>query len=223
MKVSAILFDLDGTLLDTLEDLGGSMNNVLDRKGFPLHEIDEYRYFVGEGLSMLVKRALPANSSNAVCSDSLAAMRAEYNAHCRDNTAPYPGIPELLTKISNAGLKMTVLSNKPHAMTVSMVAGCFPEVTFDIVNGGRENVPLKPNPAGALEIARLLKIEPGQFVYLGDSKTDMETAVASGMYPVGALWGFRNAEELEKAGAKALVASPDELWKILEKSNYSIP
>jgi phosphoglycolate phosphatase len=213
--MKAVLFDLDGTLLNTLYDIGNAMNNVLKRRGFREHDIQKYKYFVGEGMAKLVERALPSGHGAGEADSVLVEMRKEYLEHCMDNTVPYSGIPEILSKLSASGIRMTVFSNKPHAMTVALVAKNFPMVKFDSVNGARDNIPLKPDPAGALDAARNMFISPDEFVYVGDSKTDMITANAAGMYPVGALWGFRGADELLEYGARSLIKSPDELWDIV--------
>ncbi|HEX7511438.1 MAG TPA: HAD family hydrolase [Chitinivibrionales bacterium] len=217
MNVKGILFDLDGTLLNTLEDLGGAMNAVLARRGLPAHPISDYRYFVGEGIAVLVRRALPASHhDDATVSACVNSMSEEYAAHCMDKTTPYPGIAELLSKLAAKGVKMAVLSNKPDKMTKFLVGAYFPTVAFDCISGAREGIPRKPHPAGAFDTARVLAIEPEEFLYLGDSKTDMETANAAGMFPVGALWGFRDEGELKNAGARIIIKAPLELLKVLE-------
>jgi phosphoglycolate phosphatase len=212
VKFQGALFDLDGTLLNTLEDLGRSMNNVLSRMGLPVHAIADYRYFVGEGIVMLAKRALPASHIDGAAIGACAeAMSAEYSAHCTEATTPYSGCMELLEKIVSLKVKTAVLSNKPDVMTKFLVRHYFPTVAFNFVDGARESVPRKPHPAGALDAAKRLGLAAGSMVYLGDSKTDMETATAAGMYPVGALWGFRDERELRKSGAKLVISHPREL------------
>jgi phosphoglycolate phosphatase len=215
VKFEAVLFDLDGTLLNTLEDLGSSMNTVLKRGGFPTHALSAYRYFVGEGIALLAQRSLPATHRNdttvAAC---VAAMSEEYAAHCTEATKPYPGILDMLETLAALKIRIAVLSNKPHHMTKLLVKHYFPSVSFDIVNGARPSVARKPDPAGALEIAGRFNMEPANMVYLGDSKTDMETATAAGMFPVGALWGFRDELELRQYGAKKVIAEPMELLKL---------
>jgi phosphoglycolate phosphatase len=212
MKYRGALFDLDGTLLNTLEDLGRSMNSVLNRMGLPVHAIPEYRYFVGEGITMLAQRALPASRrDDATVIACVAAMSEEYGAHCSVATMPYPGVTELLECITALKIKTAVLSNKPDEMTKSLVKRYFPSISFTSVFGAREDVPRKPHPAGALETAGLLALEPAAMIYLGDSKTDMETATAAGMHPVGALWGFRDETELRQSGAKLVISHPREL------------
>ncbi|MCK6628329.1 MAG: HAD family hydrolase [Anaerolineae bacterium] len=209
MPYHAVLFDLDGTLLDTLADLGKAMNRVLVAQGLPGHPLEAYRYFVGEGARLLVTRALPENRRDeATIAACLAAFQADYNQNWRVETKPYPGIPEMLDALTARGLKLAVLSNKPYDFTVRCVRKLLPRWTFEPVFGLRETVPRKPDPAGALEIAACLNIPPAHFLYLGDTAIDMQTARAAGMFPVGALWGFRSAEELEESGAEVLLEEP---------------
>lgn len=216
MNVKAILFDLDGTLLDTIGDLALSMNNVLKMHGWPQHDTKAYKYFVGSGIRNLVTRALPeAKRDNETVEACLAEMNAQYKQNWNKTTHPYEEIPELLEKLSGKGLKAAVLSNKANAFTKEMVEYFFPRYPFISVIGERSNVPIKPNPQAALEIAGTAGIIPSQFIYLGDSGIDMETARAAGMFPVGALWGFRSREELESSGAKALISRPLQLLDLI--------
>jgi len=236
MPFQAVLFDLDGTLLNTLEDLADSMNAVLARHGLPQHGLPAYKYFVGDGVANLVRRALPpARRDRQVLSDRepsgtpvfvpegheelvalcIAEMRAEYGQHWRDKTRPYDGIHELLNALTLRGVKLAVLSNKPDEMTKLTVRELLPRWRFDAVRGERAGTLRKPDPAGALGIAAQLGAPPGAFLYLGDTNTDMQTAQAAGMYPLGALWGFRPAQELTASGAKALLAQPLELLNFL--------
>ncbi|MGA2975615.1 MAG: HAD family hydrolase [Spirochaetia bacterium] len=217
MTHTAVLFDLDGTLLDTLEDLGDSMNVTLASLGYPAHPIVSYRYFVGDGVENLVRRALPqpAGMDEAVVSTALPLMRAEYARRWKDKSRLYDGVPELLDGLSARGVKLAVLSNKPHPATVDVVNHFFSRWRFDAVLGARHGVPIKPDAGAALEVCRLLAIPAGSFLYLGDTNTDMFTARAAGMFAVGALWGFRTAEELKSAGAQALVRRPEEVLDLL--------
>ncbi|MGE5599497.1 MAG: HAD family hydrolase [Bacteroidota bacterium] len=214
-KFSAVLFDLDGTLLDTLDDLAASMNAVLAGRGLPGHPVEAYRHFVGDGMETLVRRALPAGSDEAAIAASLAAMRAEYGRRWADQTRPYPGVPDMLDALAARGLPMAILSNKPDDFSRLTVERLLPRWRFRAVVGMRPGVPRKPDPAAALQIASELKIPPNQFIYLGDTGTDMCTARGAGMYAVGALWGFRTAEELRENGAARLIAAPGELLALL--------
>ena len=217
MNYEAVLFDLDGTLLNTLEDLGASMNRALARLGFPPHPVASYKIFVGEGISVLAERALPPDRRDeASIKACVEAMGEEYAVHCMDATVPYDGIAAMLNDLSKRTIKLAVLSNKPHAMTRLLVGHYFPRTIFHSVNGARDGVPQKPHPLGAIEAARQLRIDPSRFLYLGDSGVDMDTATSAGMFPVGALWGFRDARELLAHGAKALIEHPPELLKIAD-------
>jgi len=215
IEFQAILFDLDGTLLDTLADIAGAANAGLKQLGFPAHPIESYRRFVGDGAGCLARRALPENHQDEKtverCREIIA---AEYAKCWADNTRPYSGVAELLAELHKRGIPMAVLSNKPHDATRTVVEGYFPDHYFQIVRGSLPSVPIKPNPAGALQIAEELDILPGRFVYIGDTDTDMRTAVAAGMFPAGALWGFRTAEELVENGAKVLLNTPEEVLEL---------
>ncbi len=211
---SAVLFDLDGTLLDTLQDLGNAVNRVLERNGMPPHDINAYRTFVGDGVHMLVRRALPESRRDPESvSRMVEEFRLEYRKHWKENSKPYPGVAELLDALSARRIPMAVLSNKPHDFTSRCVEEFLGKWAFAAVLGEREGVPRKPDPAGALEVARKLGIRPEAFVYLGDSSVDMETARAAGMVPVGALWGFRTGEELMRSGAHGLLERPEDLLR----------
>ena len=213
MNLRAAIFDLDGTLLDTIEDLTNSMNAALSSMGFPTLSIDACKTLVGDGLSIFIRRALPeAERGNAESVRRLQeTMRAEYRERCAVKTRPYPGIREMLNGLAERGIPLAVLSNKPHVSTLSVIEHYFPDRPFRVVFGARENVPIKPDPAGALEIAALLDVPPQAILYLGDTNTDMQTAAAAGLFGVGALWGFRPAEELRSSGARALAARPEDV------------
>ncbi|UCG99703.1 MAG: HAD family hydrolase [Deltaproteobacteria bacterium] len=216
MTYKAILFDLDGTLLDTLEDLGNSVNRVLAARGFPTHTLNEYRYFVGDGTAMLISRALPQGKRNDVnIRTCLKEFSEDYGWSWNVKTRPYEGIPEMLDALTERGLKIAVLSNKQHEFTKRCVADLLPNWTFGVVLGQRDAVNRKPDPAGAVEVAERLHIPPAEFLYLGDSAIDMRTAIAAGMFPVGVLWGFRSAEELKEGGAQALIERPLEILNLL--------
>jgi phosphoglycolate phosphatase len=216
MTYKAIIFDLDGTLLNTLDDLGNAMNRVLSDRGFPTHPIEQYRSFIGDGVEKLIKRALPEKNSNeATVHTCIEAYLENYRKNWNRHTRPYQGIPELLDSLKERGLRIAVLSNKPHETTILCVEGFLQRWAFDAVLGHRDGIPHKPDPAGALEISKRLNTPPAAFLYLGDSGVDMETAVAAGMFAVGVLWGFRGAEELEERGAQALISHPLDLLNLL--------
>jgi len=216
LRYKAVLFDLDGTLLDTLEDLATAANRVLAARGLPVHPMDAYRYFVGDGVQTLVERILPAAfRSPTVIADAVIAFQKEYVKNWRDRTHPYPGIPQMLDRLTAEGLRLSVLSNKPDTFTRLCVHQLLPQWTFDPLLGQRPGVPKKPNPAAALEIASLMGLTPLEIVYVGDTAVDMRTATAAGMDAVGVLWGFRTADELQTAGARYLITQPEELLSIL--------
>lgn len=220
MSLSAVIFDLDGTLLDTIEDLTDSMNAALARMGLPGRSIAECRNLVGDGLDTFVRRALP----DGVRDDPAAAarlkdlMRGEYRLRGKDKTRPYVGITDLLDELARRGTRMAVLSNKPHDSTGTIVRHFFPSWRFDPVFGARDGVPVKPDPAGALEIARAWGLAPAEIAYVGDTNTDMQTAAAAGMFACGALWGFRTAAELAANGANVLLEKPAELLDFIGTS-----
>ena len=213
----AIILDVDGTLLDTLQDLADSMDSTLRHFGFAVHALEKYKYFVGDGMENLVRRSVPdsAKTDPRLISRCIEMMRQIYERNWNVKSRPYPGIPELLDALTARGLKMAVLSNKPHVLTQRVIEALLPTWRFDVVMGERPPVPRKPDPSSALGIANRLGVEPAGFLYLGDTATDMKTANAAGMYAVGALWGFRNAEELILSGAKKLIAKPAELLELL--------
>jgi len=175
-KPKAIIFDLDGTLLDTLADLGNSVNRVLSANQFPTHEIEAYRYFIGDGAKMLIQRAMPEDQrEETLIQKCLQAFKADYEKNWRNQTSIYPGVADLLNSLSSQGLKLAVLSNKPHDFTVQCVQHFLSEWTFEVVLGQHPSRPKKPDPAGALRIAGQMKIEPDSFCYAGDSAVDMKT------------------------------------------------
>ena len=209
MAVRAILFDLDGTLLNTLADIADSMNRALMENGLQAHGLDAYKYFVGDGVKTLARRA--TGFREELVPQVLNAYQAYYAAGCQNKTRPYEGVREILSTLKSMGLKLCVFSNKPHRDTLHVTAHYFPDMKFDAVRGQMENVPVKPDPTGALEIARELDIPPANFLYVGDTGVDMACANAAGMVPVGVLWGFRTREELAENNARHIIASPREL------------
>ncbi len=211
-----VLFDLDGTLLDTLEDLADSTNRCLARLGLPGQPTQSYRYFVGDGLGNLARRVLPAERRDEATVEALKELfNRDYDGHWADKTRPYDGIAELLDELAARGRPMAILSNKPHAFTVQMVRHFFGSRPFAAVFGARDSHPRKPDPGAALEIGAAMGLEPARVLYAGDTSTDMQTARNAGMFAVGVLWGFRPRAELEQSGAQAVVSRPAELLAYL--------
>ncbi len=218
MDFKAAIFDLDGTLLDTLEDIADAMNSVLVEHGFPPYETGAYRYFVGDGVSMLVERVLPEEKRDEeTIAELVQAYRKAYAINWKSKTKPYEGIPEMLDALTAQQLKLAVLSNKPDDFTNKCVTELLSRWSFQMVLGYREEIPRKPDPVGAFQIAEYLDIQPEKILYLGDSSVDMKTAVAAGMYPVGALWGFRSLEELMSSGAQKVIERPQEILTLFDK------
>jgi phosphoglycolate phosphatase len=217
MKAGAILFDLDGTLLDSIEDLTDSMNAALGRLGFPGHDVESCKRLVGEGIEHFAINALPARkrSDESTIARLVELLRDEYRKRWAQKTRPYDGIAELLGGLADRGLRLAVLSNKADDFTRLMVAHFFPNRKFEVVRGARPGMPRKPDPSPALRIAQELGLDPAEIVLLGDTKTDMETGTRAGMVPIGALWGFRSAEELLASGARNLIRRPEELLPLL--------
>lgn len=209
-NIAAIIYDLDGTLLDTLDDLADSANQVLRELGCPVHPVDAYRYFVGDGVRELIRRCLPESRRNdsALVDRAVGMMAETYAGQWHINTRVYPGIKEMIACAADCGLPQTVLSNKPDTFTHIMTDHYFPDHPFADIRGQKEGVPKKPHPDGALSIAHALHVPPPQVLYLGDTRTDMQTAVAAGMFAVGACWGFRPREELAEHGAQVLAGHP---------------
>lgn len=213
--MDAAIFDLDGTLVDSLEDLADSMNQALEEFGFPTHPVHAYRSFVGDGIAALVSRALPPDvRGEESVARSTSRMRQIYAFRWNLKTRPYAGITEMLAELARRKVPIAVLSNKPHAMTEKVVRELLPASRFQTVLGAEAGFARKPDPAGALESARRLASTPERTVYIGDSDTDMETATAAGMVPIGVLWGFRKAGELRAAGAVSLVEHPREILRL---------
>ena len=212
--VRAVLFDLDGTLTNTLEDIADAMNRSLRLHGLPEWPLDAYRYLVGDGAKKLAERAVRDRQELALSVQQ--EYQAYYQEHTRVKTQPYDGVPEMLRALQDKGLKLAVFSNKPDADTKNVVAHFFPDIPWAAVRGQVEGIPVKPDPTGALAVAEALQIPPAEFLYLGDTATDMHCAVNAGMLPIGALWGFRTAEELQSSGARQLVQHPMDVLSCLE-------
>jgi len=217
MKYEAVLFDLDGTLIDTVDDIGDAANRVLSNRGFPIHPISTYYQFIGEGVKVLFTRALPQEKRNEdLINTCLKEFVEDYRRNYDVKSQPYDGISEMLNALNVMGLKLAILSNKPDPLTKDCVTSLLSNWDFDVVFGQRDSVPRKPNPQAALEIAEKLLISPSDFLYLGDTAIDMKTAVSAGMFPVGAAWGFRPLKELKENGARVIIGKPIQLLDLIK-------
>ncbi len=217
MRRGAVIFDLDGTLLDTLADLAAAYNAVFQRLGFPAHPVDAYRHFIGAGIVTSVQRALSGRHvDEAVVLRAVGDIREEYSKRWPLGTRPFGGVPELLDELSREGVPMSVLSSKPDDTTRLMVARLLPDRPFAVVMGAGEGCPEKPDPSGALKIARSMGVAPGECAFVGDSGVDMLTARNAGMFGIGVLWGFRDEAELRDSGAHVVVEKPNEILDYLQ-------
>lgn len=220
----AVICDLDGTLLDTLEDIAVGTNHVLSRAGFPTHPVAAYRHFVGNGVEMLLRQAVPPEISSRLKVDDPEALRivhglikdlaAFHKTNEGDLTRPYPEIPALLTALAGRGIKLGVLSNKPHPRVTNSVPQFFPGIPFFRLQGATPDFPLKPDPAAVLAMTAAEGLRPEETIYLGDSDVDMRTARNAGMFAAGAGWGFRGEAELLEAGAERVFKHPLELLEL---------
>jgi len=214
MEFKAVIFDLDGTLLNTLEDIADSMNCVLSYYGFPNHDLDKYKILVGMGMKNLVTMAIPEEyRDSSTIEKAFSMMFEEYSQRWHVKTHLYEGMDLLLDSLTNKGVKMAVLSNKVDHITQLIAKKFLYKWKFEAVFGEREGIPRKPHPHSLLEIANIFKIIPASIILLGDSGSDMTAAINANMYPVGALWGFRDSKELLEHGARDLINAPQELLK----------
>ena len=215
MKAKLVIFDLDGTLLDSIDDLAASTNHALQLHGYPQHERAAYRYFVGNGVRKLIERALPedarqADNINRLLQDFL----AYYQTHKTVYTRPYQGIPETLAQLHAAGIQLAVASNKYHQGTLELIHHYFGEKLFSIVLGQREDIPVKPDPTIVHDILTQTALPANHTLYVGDSGVDMQTAINSRLTSIGVTWGFRPRTELEANSADYIINSPSELLPI---------
>lgn len=217
MRKQLVIFDLDGTLLDTMADLANATNQALERCGYPTHPVDAYYQFVGNGINKLIARALPEASSNE---ENVLRIRSlfvpYYNEHNADCSRPYPGIMELLCNLQSRGVRIAVASNKYHEATMKLVRHFFSGIHFSVILGQREGVLIKPAPDIVYDILRETGIDAEQALYVGDSGVDMQTALNAGVESVGVTWGFRSEEELRECGAMHIVHKAEEVLHIAE-------
>ncbi len=215
MTYKSVVFDLDGTLVDSLEEIANYCNLVLKNRGFKGHHLDAYRIFVGDGAATLMRRVIPEGTAEDIIQTCYIEFIELYREKCCEMAVLYQGIPELLDQLTARDIKMAILSNKAQVLTEKTVDMLLSSWKFEVVFGQRDNVPRKPDPAGAYEIAETLDILPSRFIYLGDTAVDMKTSIAAGMFPAGALWGFREKKELLENGAQALIQNPLDILDLL--------
>lgn len=209
----AVIFDLDGTLSDSINSIKYCGDAALATVGYGPFDVEEYKYFVGDGAANLVKRALIAGGDTELtCFEkAFAEYKKIFKEKCMYEVKPYEGICELLAALKARGVKLAVLSNKPHAETINVVEALFGKGYFDVLQGQKDSVAMKPSPEGVFQILKQLDMRAEDILYLGDTATDMKTGKAAGAFTVGALWGFRKREELEESHADAMIAHPLEL------------
>lgn len=215
MSRRAVMFDLDGTLLDSLKDIAASMNHALEAVGRPARSLQDYRHLAGQGVDYLVAHALGPDHLH-LAPRCKAAYLAHYNTHRYDTSGLFPGIAELLDALTRRGIRLTVLSNKLDDAARQMVARFLDRWTFDVVRGATQGVPLKPDPTAALAILDQLAIPAEQWLYVGDTAADMQTGRSAGLFTVGVTWGFRDEPELREFGAHAIISQPAELLNHLD-------
>lgn len=212
----AVIFDLDGTLLDTLADIANASNRVLEQLSLPTHPVERYRDFIGSGVSVLFERAAPGDSSAGLIADCVARFAVTYADCWHDRTELFPGVRDLLDELIARRIPLGILSNKPHGFTVQCCDQFFPERPFQRIYGQREGFPRKPDPTVALVLAKELGVAGRGVLYVGDSPVDMQTATAAGFQPLGVDWGFRPPGELIEHGAEVILSQPLQLLDRLE-------
>jgi phosphoglycolate phosphatase len=214
MTYSTYIFDLDGTLLDTLHDLASSVNYALQTHGMPTHSVDAIRGFVGNGVRLLMQRAVPDGAQNPQFEAAFATFRQHYMQHSLDTTCPYPGIPDMLHQLKQRGCRLAVVSNKMMAATQELVHHFFPEVEVAIGEHEAEGIRKKPAPDTVFQALRQLGVDKEQAVYIGDSDVDLQTARNSGLPCISVLWGFRSRDFLLQHGATTFITHPAELLSL---------
>lgn len=212
--IDTIVFDMDGTLLDTLDDLTDAVNHALKVKGYPVQSRENVRKFLGNGLEVLIRKSFPEEATPDDVNDAIGSFKEFYRIHGKDKTKPYDGIAELLEELHRKGVRTAVLSNKYDAAVIELAAEYFPG-SFDVVRGERKGIPRKPAPDGIFSIMEDMSAAAGSVMYVGDSEVDMETGNNAGVTTVGVLWGFRTKDVLENSGAHHIVSEPMELLELI--------
>ena len=213
------IFDLDGTLTDTLDSLTYSVNLTLEEMGYPALERSKCRAFVGNGSRVLIEKALKASGDTTLSriEEGMEVYDRVFDANCTYHVTPYDGLVELLQALKEKGMKLTVLSNKPHRQAVHVVEEVFGKEMFDWVQGQQEGIPRKPDPYAAIQIAEKFGVKPEECVYIGDSEVDVATGTAARMKTLGVTWGFRSVEQLKEAGATILLDRPVQILEEIHK------
>lgn len=213
----AVIFDLDGTLSDSINSIKYCADKALEPFGIGPFETKQYCYFVGDGAANLIKRALIAGGDTELVhfEEAFALYKEIFRDNCMYQVKPYDGIRELLARLKEAGVKIAVLSNKPHVETIRVIEALFGKDYFDVIQGQKEGVAIKPSPEGAFQLLEQLNLTAEEILYLGDTATDMKTGKGAGAFTVGALWGFRERKELEESHADAMIEHPLELLNYL--------
>jgi phosphoglycolate phosphatase len=215
----ALIFDLDGTLVDSLRGIADTLNRTLTAHGLPGHSDANVRTFVGDGLANLILRSLPQGSDQRLLDSVLPLYRQDYERSWKQGSQPYPGIADMLSTLSREGFPLAVLSNKVHAFTVEMVESTFPDIPFAAILGQHDGIPHKPNPHGALELAGKMNIPPADCIIIGDSTIDFLTAQNAGMRAISVDWGYHDRSALEAVGSTMIVSSPDALIEAIMRGN----
>ncbi len=216
MKEKAIIFDLDGTLIDSLTDIALCANEVLKEFGFPTHKVEDYKKFVGGGALFLMKNCSPENCSEKEVHKLFERFKEIYDTTIYSNTKPYNGVYELLDELTKQNYKIGILSNKPHEFTIKYVERFFNKYPIKEIHGQKEDIPKKPDPIGAINIAKAFKLPCEKTLFIGDSDVDMQTAKNANMIAVGVEWGFRTVEELKEHGADYIVKTPIDILSLLK-------
>lgn len=211
MKIKSVIFDLDGTLIDSIYDIADSFNALLKKHGLTTHSVEQYIKWVGEGAKLLVERALPENTDPAFVEQLFQEYIPYYRDHSTIKTRLFPGISEMLDSLVKNEIPISILTNKPHVQTVKIVDFYLSKWPFQFVFGQRENVPKKPAPDVALQIASRTKVKPEEVLFIGDSKTDIKTAKNANMQILGVSWGYGTIESMKEAGCEHIVNSADEI------------
>lgn len=215
--IKTIIFDLDGTLINSLADLAEATNNALRISSFPIHKIENFKYIIGNGVIQQIRRSVPSEYKDDMqtVNKIINEFQNQYKLCWHNKSQPYDGIKQLLLNLNNSGYKQAVASNKPDFFTKKIVSHFFGNETFECVQGNTDTIPKKPDPTIAIQIMKNLGVNPSECVFVGDTYVDMETAHNAGIFSIGCLWGFRTRQELENAGADLIVNTPDEIFQYI--------